>query len=90
MVEQPNKPLDIFDTISLTWSKGSTINAPSIHAEYTATLLSNGMIVFIGGREEPGPNLPWRDVAMNQVNKLLILYLHKIQIKRLFNPNNFK
>jgi hypothetical protein len=41
--------MDIFDTISLTWTKGSTINAPLPRVDYTATLLSNGIIVFIGG-----------------------------------------
>ena len=61
--------MNIFDTVSLTWSKGSTINAPFPRVDYTATLLSNGIIVFIGGREEPGANTPWRDVDMSQVNR---------------------
>jgi hypothetical protein len=58
--------MNIFDTISLTWSKGSTIYAPLPRADYTATLLSNGIIVFIGGRETNY----FVDVDINQVNKL--------------------
>jgi hypothetical protein len=54
----------IFDTTTLAWSKGSTINAPLPRADYTATLLSNGIIVFIGGRETNDLN----DVNINQVN----------------------
>ncbi|UZO29739.1 uncharacterized protein OCT59_023199 [Rhizophagus irregularis] len=50
----------VFDTISLTWSTGSTINAPSPRLSYTATLLSNGIIVFIGGIET-------NDVDINQL-----------------------
>jgi hypothetical protein len=58
--------MNIFDTASLTWSKGSTINAPLPRLDYAATLLSNGIIVFIGGREEINKIL--RDVDINQVS----------------------
>ncbi|EXX66894.1 uncharacterized protein OCT59_023201 [Rhizophagus irregularis] len=43
--------MNILDINSLTWSKGSITNAPLPRVDYTATLLSNGIIVFIGGRE---------------------------------------
>ncbi|PKY40935.1 galactose oxidase [Rhizophagus irregularis] len=43
--------MNIFDTISLTWSKGTIENAPLPRISYTATLLSNGIIVYIGGTE---------------------------------------
>ncbi|POG79679.1 hypothetical protein GLOIN_2v1524946, partial [Rhizophagus irregularis DAOM 181602=DAOM 197198] len=43
--------MNIFDTISLTWSKGPIENAPLPRISYTATLLSNGIIVYIGGTE---------------------------------------
>ncbi|POG79680.1 hypothetical protein GLOIN_2v1836168 [Rhizophagus irregularis DAOM 181602=DAOM 197198] len=43
--------MNIFDTISLTWSKGPIENAPLPRVGYTATLLSNGIIVYIGGIE---------------------------------------
>ncbi|CAB4426728.1 unnamed protein product [Rhizophagus irregularis] len=52
----------VFDTISLTWSKGSTINVPLPRVDYTATLLSNGIIVFIGGKDNN-----FRDVDINQL-----------------------
>ncbi|GES94599.1 hypothetical protein GLOIN_2v1532917 [Rhizophagus clarus] len=55
--------MNIFDINSLTWSKGSTINAPLPRIDYTATLLSNGIIVFIGGRETNAFN----DVDINQL-----------------------
>jgi N-acetylneuraminic acid mutarotase len=42
----------ILDTISLTWSYGSLINAPSGRMLYSATMLSNGVIVYIGGWEK--------------------------------------
>ncbi|CAB4489299.1 hypothetical protein RhiirA1_529824 [Rhizophagus irregularis] len=58
--------MNIFDTISLTWSKGSSIYAPLPRMDFTTTLLSNGIIVFIGGRETN--NLV--DVDINQ----LVLY----------------
>jgi N-acetylneuraminic acid mutarotase len=64
--------MNIFNTISSTWSKGSVINAPLPRMDYTATLLSNGIIVFIGGRELYLNNI--RDVDINQVNKLNIAY----------------
>ena len=40
----------ILDTVGLTWSMGSTIDSPLGRIDYTATLLSNGVIVYIGGR----------------------------------------
>jgi hypothetical protein len=57
----------IFDTVSSTWSRGSTINAPLPRVDYTATLLPNGIIVFIGGREV---NLT--EVDMSKVNNTLL------------------
>ncbi|RGB29350.1 hypothetical protein C1646_795588 [Rhizophagus diaphanus] len=43
--------MNIFDTISSTWLKGSTKGSPPSLIGYTATLLSNRTIVFIGGKE---------------------------------------
>ncbi|PKY57648.1 hypothetical protein RhiirA4_478845, partial [Rhizophagus irregularis] len=60
--------MNIFDTISLTWSKGASIYAPLPRTDYTATLLYNGIIVFVGGRETNN----FVDVDINQVNKLNI------------------
>jgi hypothetical protein len=33
------------------WTYGSTVNAPSQRATYTATMLTNGVIVYIGGQQ---------------------------------------
>ncbi|CAI2175633.1 6995_t:CDS:2 [Funneliformis geosporum] len=41
----------IFDTIGLSWTNISSVDAPSKRALYTATLLTNGFIVYIGGYE---------------------------------------
>ncbi|RHZ88689.1 hypothetical protein Glove_21g312 [Diversispora epigaea] len=43
------KDMIIFDTITLTYSNGSTINGPLGMAGYTETLLPNGTIIYIGG-----------------------------------------
>ncbi|CAB4394376.1 unnamed protein product [Rhizophagus irregularis] len=39
----------ILDTKSLNWSKGSIINAPTPRNSYSATLLSNNKIIYMGG-----------------------------------------
>ncbi|CAI2166937.1 11077_t:CDS:2 [Funneliformis geosporum] len=41
----------LLNTSEFKWSYGPIINAPSIKHSYTATILPNGVIVFIGGRE---------------------------------------
>jgi len=42
----------IFNTIELSWSiNPPTVNAPRPATEYTATLLSNGVIIYIGGTD---------------------------------------
>ncbi|CAG8568713.1 15993_t:CDS:2, partial [Cetraspora pellucida] len=45
--------MDILDTVGLTWSRGSQLQAPSPRDAYSATLLPNDMIVYLGG---PGNN----------------------------------
>src|SRR6266542_1009328 len=57
----------ILNTNDLKWSYGPDFNAPSKRGYYTATLLSNGMIVYIGGQEQTEDNL-FREVDMNQIN----------------------
>ncbi|PKY49670.1 galactose oxidase, partial [Rhizophagus irregularis] len=39
----------ILDTINLSWSKGSIINAPTPRNAYSATLLPNNKIIYMGG-----------------------------------------
>ena len=80
--------MNIFDTATLTWSKGSIIDAPIPRVDYTATLLSNGIIVFIGGREGTSTT-NFLDVDINRVNKLNTLFTKKI-FKRLINSQIFK
>ncbi|KAF0469695.1 galactose oxidase [Gigaspora margarita] len=39
----------ILDTLSLTWTQGSNVNAPIPRIDFTATLLNNGLILYLGG-----------------------------------------
>ncbi|CAG8758989.1 8407_t:CDS:2, partial [Funneliformis caledonium] len=39
----------ILDTMNLNWELGSSINAPSPRVVYGATLLSNQLILYLGG-----------------------------------------
>ncbi|GBC05233.1 hypothetical protein RclHR1_06110007 [Rhizophagus clarus] len=39
----------ILDTVNSMWSYGSTLNMPIRRAGYSATMLKNGVIVYIGG-----------------------------------------
>ncbi|GES72840.1 hypothetical protein GLOIN_2v1641931 [Rhizophagus clarus] len=41
--------MDIFDTSTLTWGTGNTVDAPGGRFDHTGTLLPNGYIVYIGG-----------------------------------------
>ncbi|CAI2173884.1 20146_t:CDS:2 [Funneliformis geosporum] len=43
--------MNIFDTVGLSWLIISQVDAPRKRASYTATLLPNGFIVYIGGYE---------------------------------------
>ncbi|RIA79422.1 hypothetical protein C1645_794410, partial [Glomus cerebriforme] len=51
------------DTNTLTLSFGSTQNGPSRRCAYTATLLPNGIIVYIGGYKVDGDSI----VNINEV-----------------------
>ncbi|CAG8846523.1 32129_t:CDS:2, partial [Gigaspora margarita] len=48
----PNASFDaiqILDTLSLTWTQGSNVSAPTQRVDFTATFLYNGLILYIGG-----------------------------------------
>ncbi len=57
----------ILNTNDLTWSYGPIINAPLRQYAYTATLISDSMIVYIGGIEHTVDNIG-RDVDINKIN----------------------
>ncbi|CAG8792878.1 26822_t:CDS:2 [Gigaspora margarita] len=41
--------INILDTFSLTWIQGSNVSAPTSRADFSATLLKNGLILYLGG-----------------------------------------
>ena len=57
----------ILSTNDLTWSEGSTLNAPLRRSDYSATILPDGRIVYIGGVERTVDNIV-REVDINQIN----------------------
>ncbi len=57
----------ILNTKDLTWSDGPPVNTPLKRYSYTATLISNGMILYIGGHEQISNNT-FREVDINQIN----------------------
>jgi N-acetylneuraminic acid mutarotase len=59
--------LIIFNTNDLTWSEGSTLNTPIPRWDYTATILSDGRIIYIGGIEHTVDDI-YREVDINQIN----------------------
>ncbi|KAF0452013.1 galactose oxidase [Gigaspora margarita] len=44
--------INIFDTLNLTWIKGSRVNAPTSRTDFIATLLKNGLILYLGGGDD--------------------------------------
>ncbi|GET01458.1 hypothetical protein GLOIN_2v1834755 [Rhizophagus clarus] len=54
----------IFDTISLSLSSGSLINAPSMRFDYGAVLLPNQTIVYLGGSIINNEALPLNEVYL--------------------------
>ncbi|RIB24122.1 hypothetical protein C2G38_726619 [Gigaspora rosea] len=62
--------LNILDTAQLSWSIGSTIDAPSPRVGYSATLFIN-LIIFIGGKENSYDGRPFSLVNISQIPVLL-------------------
>lgn len=57
----------IFDTVGLSWSVLSLADAPSQRAGYTATLLTNGIILYIGGYSYQFVGDVFIDVDISQI-----------------------
>src|SRR5207248_651662 len=59
----------IFNTVELSWSIGSLLpNVPTQRTSYSATLLSNGVIAYIGGYGPVGNTDTAQVVDMSQIN----------------------
>ncbi|RIA89549.1 hypothetical protein C1645_824736 [Glomus cerebriforme] len=52
----------IFDTINLSWGKGSSLNAPVPRINYGAVILPNKNIIYIGGMNSLNESLPLDEV----------------------------
>jgi hypothetical protein len=61
--------MDILDTINLKWGVGSGVNHPLPRIDYTATLLPDGKIVYIGGSQTNLKFIHFDNVDINQVCK---------------------
>ncbi|CAG8442426.1 3648_t:CDS:10 [Acaulospora colombiana] len=56
--------LVILDTINWIWSYGSNVNAPSPRRAFSATILSSGVIVYIGGMYENSTLVPFSELNL--------------------------
>ncbi|RHZ86285.1 hypothetical protein Glove_52g42 [Diversispora epigaea] len=63
------KDMIIFNTLTFTYSNGSNINIPSSMVGYTATLLPNGIIIYIGGRDMNGEIILIKNITMYDINE---------------------
>ena len=54
----------IFNTIDLSWLILTPANAPGARVGYSATLLSNGVIVYIGGYDSVLNNLDISQIVL--------------------------
>ncbi len=57
----------ILDTVGLSWSISTPVDSPASRSGYTATLLSSGVIVYIGGEEEDEVE-GFHQVSINQID----------------------
>ncbi|RHZ88641.1 hypothetical protein Glove_21g244 [Diversispora epigaea] len=63
------KDMIIFDTITFTYSSGSTIDGPLSMSGYTATLLPNGIIMYIGGLAQNYTIISIKNIIMYDINE---------------------
>ncbi|RIB13385.1 hypothetical protein C2G38_2098412, partial [Gigaspora rosea] len=59
--------MSILDITTMTWSTLIQSQSPLTHILYTATLLPNGLIVYIGGESGSSLNLNFTDIAQIQI-----------------------
>ncbi|CAJ0628841.1 10287_t:CDS:2 [Entrophospora sp. SA101] len=61
--------MNILNTISLTWSSGSIVNAPlrAGVAGFTATLLPDDTILYIGGEDTSGDMVSWDKLPLYDI-----------------------
>ncbi|PKK60369.1 hypothetical protein RhiirC2_856887 [Rhizophagus irregularis] len=74
----------VLDTINLSWSKGSIINAPIPRNGYSATLLPNNKIIYMGGDNDY--TITYFPNTLN-INKGTALTLSEIYIYDMINDN---
>ncbi|CAG8608947.1 9885_t:CDS:2 [Funneliformis caledonium] len=55
-IEGDFNEMNVLDSLTLNWELGTLDGAPTPRDGHTATILNNGLIVFIGGREMAGPD----------------------------------
>ncbi|CAI2184577.1 9467_t:CDS:2 [Funneliformis geosporum] len=60
--------INVLDSLTLNWELGTLDGAPNPRDGHTATILNNGLIVFIGGREMVGPDKDLRLVNMRAID----------------------
>ncbi|KAF0538918.1 galactose oxidase [Gigaspora margarita] len=59
--------MNILDITTMTWSTLIQSQSPMTHTLYTATLLPNGLIVYIGGESGSSLNISLTDMAQIQI-----------------------
>ncbi|RIA94431.1 hypothetical protein C1645_818055 [Glomus cerebriforme] len=60
--------MNILDSVSYIWTTGSQLNSPLPRIDYTATLLPNGNIIYIGGSQSNLNVIHFDNVNMNEID----------------------
>ncbi|CAG8469914.1 13411_t:CDS:2 [Acaulospora colombiana] len=55
----------VFDSVALSWTQGSSVNAPPPISNAASVMLNDGRILFIGGRVKSKNT--WVDASMSQI-----------------------
>ncbi|RIB06348.1 hypothetical protein C2G38_2116287, partial [Gigaspora rosea] len=59
--------MNILDITTMTWSTPTQSQSVRTYLDYTATLLPNGLIVYIGGQSGSSLNASLTDMAQIQI-----------------------